>query len=306
MEGGAARTRALVRRESPRQRSPEGLVRLLPGPLRKLQAELDARLARIPTRLNEYGYDDFGMCPETARNLLLPAALVYRYWLRVEAHGIHRVPPDRVLLVANHAGNTFAYDGAMLAMAMLLEAEPPRIVRGMAEYYLPTIPFFNVLMHRAGSVVGTPENCAQLLHREEALMVFPEGARGFVKTFDQRYRLQRFGLGFMRLALETDTPIVPVGIVGNEEQSPGLFNLRPLGRLIGAPAFPITLTFPLLGPAGFLPLPVKFRLHFGEPMRFEGDPSDEDEVVEARVEEVRSAIRELIEHGLRERCTWFT
>lgn len=303
-EGSSAR--ALIPTGAHRPRSSEGLLRLLPGPLRRLQSELEARLARVPTRLNEYGYDDFGMCPETARNLLLPAAAVYRYWLRVEAHGIDRVPGGRVLLIANHAGNTFAYDGAMLAMAMLLEAEPPRLVRGMAEYYLPTIPFFNVLMHRAGSVVGTPENCVQLLLRDEALMVFPEGARGFVKTFDQRYRLQRFGLGFMRLALETDTPIVPVGIVGNEEQSPGLLNVRALGRLIGAPAFPITLTFPFLGPAGFLPLPVKFRLHFGAPMRFEGDPSDEDEVIEAKVEEVRSAIRELIECGLRERRTWFT
>jgi 1-acyl-sn-glycerol-3-phosphate acyltransferase len=137
----------------------------------------------------------------------------------------------------------------------------------MAEYYLPKIPFFNVFMHRVGSVVGTPANCAQLLEQEEAIMVFPEGQRGFVKTYRQRYRLQRFGLGFLRLALETGTPIVPVGIVGGEEQSPGLANLRPLGRLIGAPAFPITIGFPWLGAAGFLPLPVKFRIHFGEPRR---------------------------------------
>jgi 1-acyl-sn-glycerol-3-phosphate acyltransferase len=180
-------------------------------------------------------------------------ALVYRYYLRVEAHGVERIPPGRVLLIANHAGNTFAWDGAMLANAVFLEGEPPRMVRGMGEYFLSTIPFFNVMMQRLGSVVGTPENCVQLLENGEAIMAFPEGQRGFVKTFDQRYQLQRFGLGFMRLALETQTPIVPIGIVGAEEQSPGLFNLRSVGRLIGSPAFPITLTFPLLGPAGFIP-----------------------------------------------------
>src|SRR4030095_10171772 len=108
--------------------------------------------------------------PRSVRRLLLPAALVYRYWLRVETRGIERVPEGRVLLIGHPAGNTFAWDGAMLAMAMLLEAEPPRLVRAMAEYYLPTIPFFNVLLHRGGSVVGAPEHCTQLLELDDGVM----------------------------------------------------------------------------------------------------------------------------------------
>jgi 1-acyl-sn-glycerol-3-phosphate acyltransferase len=277
----------------------------LPRPLQALADELDERLARLPTRLNEYGFDAFGFDPGFARPLLLPMALVYRYYFRVATRGIGRVPPGRVLLIGNHAGNTFAWDGAMLGMALLLEGEPPRMVRGMAEYYLPTLPFFNVFMIRAGSIVGTPHNCAQLLGQEEAIMVFPEGERGFVKTYRQRYELQRFGLGFMRLALETRTPIVPVGIAGGEEHSPGLANVRPLGRLIGSPAFPITITFPWLGAAGFVPLPVKFRLHFGEPMLFEGDPTEDDASIEKRVEEVKDALRGLIQEARAERSTWF-
>jgi len=278
--------------------------RLVPG-LGSLQAELEARMVRIPTRLNEYGLDPFGASPEVARQVLLPAALLYRYWFRVEAEGVERVPEGRVLLIGNHAGNTFAFDGAMLGMAMLLEAEPPRLARGMAEYYLPQIPFFTILMHRFGSVVGTPENCIQLLENEEAVMVFPEGARGFVKPFAKRYQLQRFGLGFMRLALETDTPIVPVGIVGAEEQSPAIADVKWLGRLVGSPAFPITLTFPWLGLGGFLPLPVKFRIHFGEALRFEGDASDDDATVEKKVKRVKASIRKLIEQGRAERRGWF-
>lgn len=286
--------------------APRGRRWPLPEPLRSLSDELEARAALLPTPLNEYGVDPFGYDPEYARPFMLPAALLYRYWLRVETEGIENVPRGRVLLIANHAGNTFAYDGAMLALSLYLEGQPPRIVRGMAEYYLPTIPWFNVLMHRMGSVVGTPANCSQLLERDEAIMVFPEGERGFVKPYSKRYQLQRFGLGFLRLALETDTPIVPVGIVGAEEQSPGIANLRWLGKLVGSPAFPITPFFPWLGLAGFLPLPVKFRLHFGEPMRFEGEPSDEDAVVETRVERVKTAIRGLIREGLAKRRTWFT
>jgi 1-acyl-sn-glycerol-3-phosphate acyltransferase len=274
--------------------------------LRALDAELRERLSRVTTRRNEYGYDPFGADPLALRALLLPVALVYRHWLRVETHGIEQVPEGRVLMIGNHAGNTFAWDGAMLGMAMLLEAEPPRLVRGMAEYYLPQLPWFNVMMHRAGSVVGTPHNCEQLLERDEAVMVFPEGARGFVKPFAKRYQLQRFGLGFLRLALETDTPIVPVGIVGSEEQSPAFADVKWLGRLVGSPAFPLTPTFPWLGLAGFLPLPVKFRIRFGAPLRFEGDPNDDDAAIEKQVEIVKDRIRELVAEGLEERASWFS
>jgi len=293
---------ALIRR--PRASRSSARFRL--PSLRAVLGEIDERAARIPTHLNEYGYDAFGLDPRVGRFLSAPMVLVYRHYLRVETRGIERVPDGRVLLIANHAGNTFAWDGAMLASAMFFEGEPPRIVRGMAEYFLPTIPFFNVAMQRMGSVVGRPENCVRLLQQGEAIMVFPEGERGFVKTYRQRYELQRFGLGFLRLALETDTPIVPIGIVGAEEQSPGLANFRPLGRLFGSPAFPITLTFPFLGLAGFLPLPVKFHIHFGHPLRFEGDPNEDDAAIEERVDEVKDAIRRLIADGLAARKSWFT
>jgi 1-acyl-sn-glycerol-3-phosphate acyltransferase len=275
------------------------------GSLRALDEELREHLARVTTRRNEFGYDPFGADPVAIRRLALPLALVYRHWLRVETHGIEQVPEGRVLLIGNHAGNTFAWDGAMLSMAMLLEAEPPRLLRGMAEYYLPQLPWFNVLMHRAGSVVGTPHNCEQLLEHDEAVMVFPEGARGFVKPFTKRYQLQRFGLGFLRLALETGTPIVPVGIVGSEEQSPAFADVKWLGRLVGSPAFPITPLFPWLGLAGFLPLPVKFRIRFGAPLRFDGDPHDDDAAIEKQVEIVKDRIRELIAESLDQRESWF-
>jgi len=288
-----------------RQPRPRGWRWPLPAAMRAVFEEVDERIARIPTRLNEYGFDPFGFDPTYTRSLLGAMVFFYRTWFRTRTAGIENVPEGRVLLIANHGGNTFAWDGANLAMAMLLEAEPPRVVRGMAEYWLPTLPFFNVFMQRAGSVVGTPENCAQLLEQEEAIMVFPEGQRGFVKPYSKAYQLQRFGLGFMRLALETDTPIVPVGIVGSEEISPGLADVKSIGRWIGAPAFPVTLTFPWLGIAGMLPLPVSFRIHFGEPLRFDGDPGDEDAHIQQHVDVVKDAIRGLIADGLAARRGWF-
>jgi 1-acyl-sn-glycerol-3-phosphate acyltransferase len=155
-------------------------------------------------------------------------------------------------------------------------------------------------------MVGTPENCVAMLRDGECVMVFPEGARGANKPFRKRYQLQRFGLGFMRLALETGTPIVPVGIVGAEEQQPGFANLSDLGKKVDLPSLPITITQPWFGPLGSAAaLPVKYRIYFGEPLSFEGDAHDEDSEIESRVEVVKDAIRGLLERGLRQRTGIF-
>ena len=268
--------------------------------VRRLEDEIEARIARIPTRLNEYDFDDQGLSPHFVRSYALPGALAYRYYFRSEVFDIERVPAGRVLLVANHAGQ-LPFDGMMLTMAMLLDAEPPRIARGMAEYWVSELPFVSVMAARGGALVGTPRNCTAMLEAGECVMVFPEGVRGMNKLYRDRYRLMRFGLGFMRLALATRTPIVPVSIVGSEEQQPGIANLERVGKLFGMPALPITLGFPWLGPLGLLPLPVKYRIYFGEPLRFEGDPDDDDAHVEAKVDVVRKAIEAGFERGLAER-----
>jgi 1-acyl-sn-glycerol-3-phosphate acyltransferase len=273
---------------------------LLPLAVRDLQDRIDERLGRVPNRLNSYGFDPYGLSPDVVRRTSLAAALLYRHYFRVQTSQVENVPAGRVLVIANHAGQ-LPFDAAMLAMALLLEAEPPRIARGMGEYWIPRLPWVSVLAARTGAVVGHPRNCVRMLEGGECVLAFPEGVGGMNKLFSQRYRLQRFGLGFMRLALETHTPILPVGIVGSEEQQPAFANLKGLARLLGMPAFPVTLGFPWLGPAGLLPLPVRYHLHFGEPLVFEGDPREEDAVVERKVERVKEAIAGLLERGLRER-----
>lgn len=278
---------------------------LWPAPFRSLEREIAGRLANAPLRLNSFGYDPHGFHPDAARRLLLPSALLHRYYFRVETHGIERIPPGPVLLIANHAGQ-FAYDGAMLGISMLLEADPPRLARGMGEFFLWRMPWVGLSAARIGTMVGTPENCIAMLEDGECVMVFPEGARGANKPFRKRYELQRFGLGFMRLALATGTPIVPVGIVGSEEQQPGFANLEDFGRRLGLPSFPITITQPWLGLLGpMAALPVKYHIHFGEPLTFEGDTHEEDATVDERVDVVKDAMRNLIAHGLEERSGVF-
>ena len=281
-----------------------GAFETIGAPIAELEREIDERLRRIPTKVNAYGYDAFGFNPATTKRALLITSLIYRHWFRVQTHGIEHVPPGRVLLISNHAGQV-AIDAAMIGAAMILEAEPPRIIRGMGEYWLPTVPWINIAMVRTGSVVGTRKNCVDLLHADECVIAFPEGVRGMNKLIWERYQLKEFGHGFMRLALETRTPIVPIAVVGSEEQAPAIANLRSLGGLLGMPAFPVTLTWPWLGPLGMIPLPVKYHIHFGDPMEFDGNPNDEDEVIADKVERVKERIAEMIAGGLEQRRSLF-
>lgn len=282
----------------------EAICRLAPDAISRVDAEVSRSLSRLPVRAGEYGYDPWGFSPQRFREPLLLLALLYRYYFRVDMQGQENFPEGRVLVIANHAGQLPA-DGAMLIAGAALESDPPRLLRAMAEYWMPTLPFIGALGTRMGAVVGTRQNCQELLAREEAVVAFPEGVRGLNKTWDQRYQLQRFGLGFMRLALETDTPILPVVILGSEEQAPSFANLKPLARLIGAPAFPITPFFPLLGPLGLLPLPAKYHVRVGPPMHFTGNPHDEDSVIGAFVAEVRREMASMIERERSARASWF-
>jgi 1-acyl-sn-glycerol-3-phosphate acyltransferase len=277
----------------------------LPLSMRELQAEIEARLHQVPNPVNEYGFDPYGFSLDTAATMTLPVGLLYRHYFRVETFDIGRVPEGRVLLFANHAG-PLPFVGAMLGGSMLLEAEPPRICRSLGEYFLPSLPWASIGMARMGAMVGTPENCVHMLENDECVVAFPEGVRGMNKTYSKRYRLQRMGLGFMRLALQTGTPIVPIAIVGSDDQQPGVANLEGLGRMLGLPALPITVGFPLLGPLGMMPMPVKYRIYFGEPELFEGDPADDDTLIQRHVDRVKTLIESMLARGVRERKGIFT
>jgi 1-acyl-sn-glycerol-3-phosphate acyltransferase len=277
------------------------LGRLVQGLL--VDPEIASAIDRNPTALNEFGYDNWGFHPESAKILFSLARQVYRYF-RPVVRGIENLPEGRVLIVANHSGQ-LPFDGLVVAVACLLEARPPRLVRSMAERWFPTLPFVNEAFARTGVVVGDPINCRNLLEAENAILVFPEGARGCGKLWKDRYRLTPFGRGFMRLALQTRTPIVPVAVVGAEESIVSVHNAKSIARLLRMPYFPVPALLPILGPFAYLPLPTRFYLLFGEPMRFEGPFDDEDEVIEQKVRVVRERLEALIQKGLRERPSIF-
>jgi 1-acyl-sn-glycerol-3-phosphate acyltransferase len=258
----------------------------------------------LPERLsenreaNEYGVDPFGFSVDFTMSAAGPFLWMYKNYFRVETTGLENVPAGRVLLISNHSGQ-LPLDGAMIGASLLVDANPPRAIRSMVEKWVPRLPFVSTFFARMGQIVGTPENCKRLLEGDEAILVFPEGVKGLSKLYAQRYQLAEFGLGFMRLALETKTPIVPIAVIGAEEQAPAVFDVKPLAKLFGMPAMPVT-------PYGLpFPLPTKYRIRFGAPLRFQGSADDDDAELEKKVRVVKAAIQGMLEKGLQERKSVF-
>jgi 1-acyl-sn-glycerol-3-phosphate acyltransferase len=258
--------------------------------------ETDRFVNSMPKTVGSFGYDPWGYNSETYKIALSVVKPIYDRYFRVEATGLEHVPKEgRVLVIANHSGQ-LPIDGALVGYALATNPHGPRAVRAMIERWFPTAPFVGNLLNEFGAVLGDPVNCEKMLNKDECIIVFPEGIRGAGKSWSQRYKLQRFGLGFMHLAMQTNTPILPVGIVGCEETMPTPFHLNTLAKLLNLPYVPVTTP---------IPLPAKVRLHFGKPMLFEGPLATEDEVA-VKVERVKDEIRRLIEQGLVERKGWFS
>jgi 1-acyl-sn-glycerol-3-phosphate acyltransferase len=166
------------------------------------------------------------------------------------------------------------------------------------------------MMNRLGAVRACQENAERLLAGGKLLAVFPEGAKGIGKLYKDRYKLQRFGRGgFVRLALRTQTPIVPSAIVGAEEANPMLYRIEYMTKALGIPYLPITPTFPALGPLGLLPAPTKWKVVFGEPIHFDGygpEAADDEILVGRLAERVRATIQGMLESTLAtRRSIWF-
>ena len=266
-----------------RRVGPIGLRRLL-----AFRARVRAQLARA-CLLERRPPERFGFRFDTAARLFGVTGCFYRKYFRVQCYGIESLPAGPFLAVANHSSRVLSWDGAMIVTACLLDAEPPRLVHGMADHRLMTLPVLAAAARLIGAVDGRRPACEDLLRRGAAVLTFPEGVKALAKPFRERYRLRGFGHGFVHVALATGAPIVPVAVIGAEEEAPLIANPAWLARLVRTPVAPITPTI-------VFPLPVKYRLHFGAPIRLKG--SGGPEMVARHAQHVRAVLQDLIDRGL--------
>jgi 1-acyl-sn-glycerol-3-phosphate acyltransferase len=254
--------------------------------------------------------DEFGFDPVFARTVDPFFDFLYSVWWRVETAGIEHVPEEGpALIVANHSG-VLPYDGAMIKLAIRHQHPRRRECRMLMLDMFALLPFLAPALTRHGEVRANPDNAERLLRKGSLVGVFPEGVKGVGKRLRERYRLARFGRGgFVRIALRTRAPIVPCAVVGAEEIHPVVGRADWIGRPLGLPYFPLTPTFPWLGPLGLVPLPTKWSIDFGEPLllhEYGPEAADDPLLVNRLSEEVRARVQANIDARLARRISIWT
>ena len=256
----------------------ELLTALLSGARRVLGDDWEAKAAAIVAQIRQriggnYEIDEFGLDPQIQEILFAAMRPVAEKWFRVEVRGAENIPTEGgALIVANHSG-TIPIDAAMTGLAVHDHAH--RNLRLLGADLVFSLPFVGEMARKTGATLACNEDAERLLRAGHVAGVWPEGFKGIGKPYAERYKLQRFGRGgFVSAAMRTGVPIVPVSIVGAEEIYPLIGNIPSLARLLGVPYLPITPFFPLLGPLGMIPLPSKWIIEFGEPIRTDAYPED--------------------------------
>jgi len=243
-----------------------------------------------------------------ARKLYAP---LYEKWFRVEWEGLEKIPTEGgALIVANHAA---AIPSDAPAIMHGIETELERPVYGLADQYFKRLPVVGTMWSRTGGVVAHPDNAYRLLREQQKLvLVFPEGSKGPGKTYNERYRLRRFGRGgFVEIAMRAGVPIVPIAVVGAEESMPILFKIPALSKALGLPYAPITANMLLLGPLGVVGyFPAKFKLRVLDPVSFDDVEPDQLRYSRSRIMDESEAIRQRIQGELYDmlrhrRSIWF-
>ena len=257
----------------------------------------------------EFHTDEWGLDWEFVDAMRPFLRFLYRVYWRVETTGLEHVPVQgRALLVSHHSGQ-LPWDGVMIGTAILTEHPAQRLVRTLYAAILARLPYASVALARLGQVLATIDNGTRLLEQDELVAVFPEGYKGIGKPFRDRYRLARFGRGgFVRMALRTGAPLIPVAVVGAEETCITLAKIPTLSSITGVPFLPISLTFPLFGLLGFVPLPTKWTIEFGEPIPLDGygpEAADDLVLVSQLSDQVRNTIQEMLHSRLAQRRSLF-
>jgi 1-acyl-sn-glycerol-3-phosphate acyltransferase len=257
----------------------------------------------------DYEVDEYGFDPEVTERFLLSAIRpLAERWFRVEARGIENIPAEGgALVVSNHSG-TVPVDG--LVTMVTVHDHAGRSLRPLGADLVFRLPVIGELARKSGATLACNEDAQRMLSNGELVGVWPEGFKGIGKPYSERYKLQRFGRGgFVSAALRTGVPIVPCSVVGAEEIYPMIGNMATLARLLGVPYVPITPFFPWMGVLGLVPLPSKWLIEFGEPIRtdsYDEGAADDPMLVFNVTDQVRETIQQTLYSLLMQRTSVFS
>jgi 1-acyl-sn-glycerol-3-phosphate acyltransferase len=210
-----------------------------------------------------------GLSREELAYRVLPNFLldIMKTYLRVTTEGIENIPEQGpCIVVANHSGY-MGFDALMIGHHIYQErGRLPKIIAHKLWFFKPEI---SVRAQKLNLIPATLENGYAILKKGGCLILFPEGEEGNFKPTRYRYRLRRFRRGFVRLALRTGAPIIPSVVIGAEETSITLSQVRWAKQVIG-----IIVPIPL----NVIPLPAKWRIKFLKPIYLGKNPEKAEDL----------------------------
>jgi 1-acyl-sn-glycerol-3-phosphate acyltransferase len=228
------------------------------------------------------------------------------YWFRMEVEGWEHLPEPPALLVGIHSGAPLVWDAWTVGVQWWRHFGTARPLHGTAHDALMAFPVLGSYFRRMGVIPAAPDSITAALAAGHDVALWPGGERDSLRPWTKRDEAILAGrTGFIRLAIRTGVPIVPIATVGGPDSMPVLATgqriargLR-LDRLARLKMFPIAFQIPWgISPALLpeLPLPTKIRTAFQAPVQLEHDPerANDQQYVKAKYEEVRGSIQ----HGM--------
>lgn len=233
---------------------------------------------------------------ETLLYRVLPKLLleIMTKYFRVEVEGIENVPKRGAALICpNHSGFS-GFDA--LILAHVLNQQTKRIPRVLTHHLWFLTKTTALPAQKMGFIEATFENGVQLLKKNNLLIIFPEGETGNFKPTSQRYQLQEFKRGFVRMAVKTGAPILPVLIVGAEETHINLSQLKFTKYLKG-------LVLPL--PLNLIPIPVKWKIKILPPiyLPYKSEQFEDHELMKEIAEEIQELMQDSLSEQVLKRGT---
>jgi 1-acyl-sn-glycerol-3-phosphate acyltransferase len=211
---------------------------------------------RYENQVEQYGFD-----PKTYIAVERFLRFLYKKWFRVQIAGLENIPgTGAAVLFGNHSG-TLPVDACLLYDGIINSHSQPRRLRFLVTKFLMNSKVPGDFLRGFGCIPPDYEAATNLLNKQELVLFYPEAEAGTGKLYKHRYKLVDFHAGFVRAAIATGSPLIPIVTIGGDEIYPNLGNIKPLAKFLRFPYFPMTPFFPWLPfPFNLVPIPVKIMI----------------------------------------------
>ena len=227
------------------------------------------------------------------------------HYFRFEMTGWEHLPDNASMLIGVHSGTWLTMDAWTLCAQWWRKYQGQRILHGTAHDVLMALPGLGKYFRDVGVIPAKRASVSAAFAAGHDVVIWPGGEVDAMRSWSKRHDVVLGGRkGFIRQAIRSGVPIVPVATVGGHDTVFVLSECRKLAKmlrlkkLLRTEIAPLILGFPfgitLEAFPMHIPLPAKIRTEILEPIEIDTDPERENDngYVDKKYKEVECAIQE--------------